>query len=473
MELATGLRAAVYLRISDDQAGLGLGVTRQLGACRELCGRHGWTVVEVFDDNDHSAYQRKTVRPRYRAMLDAVKQGEVDVIVAWHPDRLIRQSRELVEFIDLVNDTGISVETVQAGHYDLSTPTGRMNARIVGAVAEHESEHKSERIKAKLEQNRAHGKHHGGSRPYGWNEDRRTLNPTEAEVVRYATEQVLAGIPIRALTRDLNGRGHTTATGRQWRHVTTRDMVLRHRNAGILTYRPDPEGPTTEIGTGDWEPIVSLIDFRQVEAILRNPARVTNPGKSGKVHLLSSVAKCGVCGGGIVVGRGRAYKGVSKAIYRCKSMKHVSRDQENLDRFVTKLIIARMREADIGELMAEAKSRTREARALTVQIQALENRMADAASAFAQGAITMSQLTQINAEIRPKVDQLRSESVEPDRNRVLGELVAAEDPWIAWAKMTPDQQKAAVALLLTIEVMPMTRPSPIFNPDDIRVTWRQ
>src|SRR4051812_2192253 len=105
-------RAVIYTRISADHAGEQLGVQRQEADCRALCEQRGWTVTEVFCDNDASAFDRRKVRPRYQAMLESVRRHGVDVIVAWHPDRLHRQTRELVGFIDTVNDAEVRVETV-------------------------------------------------------------------------------------------------------------------------------------------------------------------------------------------------------------------------------------------------------------------------------------------------------------------------------------------------------------------------
>src|SRR5262245_34843096 len=139
-------RAAIYTRISSDPNDTQLGVRRQEADCREHCRQRGWTVGAVFTDNDTSAYSGKP-RKHYDEMLLALKAGEVDAVVAWHPDRLHRAPKELEAFIDLIDATGAAVATVKAGDYDLTTPTGRMTARIVGAVARHESEHKSTRIR--------------------------------------------------------------------------------------------------------------------------------------------------------------------------------------------------------------------------------------------------------------------------------------------------------------------------------------
>ena len=56
----TANRAAIYVRISQDQNGERLGVTRQLDDCLALADRLGWEVVARFDDNDISAFNGST-----------------------------------------------------------------------------------------------------------------------------------------------------------------------------------------------------------------------------------------------------------------------------------------------------------------------------------------------------------------------------------------------------------------------------
>ncbi len=147
----TRRRAALYCRISQDRKHDNLGVARQERACRKLAAARGWEVGGVFVDDDKSAFSGKR-RAGYEAMVEAVKAGEVDAIVAWAPDRLTRQPRELEDLIDLLDAHRVEVATHLAGDYDLSTSGGRITARVVGVVARHESETKSERAKLKTDE---------------------------------------------------------------------------------------------------------------------------------------------------------------------------------------------------------------------------------------------------------------------------------------------------------------------------------
>jgi site-specific DNA recombinase len=459
-----GALAGIYTRISADQNGEGLGVQRQEADARKLCEDRGWTVVEVFCDNDRSAYQRNKPRERYQDMLQAVREGRIDTIVAWHPDRLHRQLRELVPFIDLVNKHHVRVETVTAGEYDLSTPTGRMQARIVGSVAEFESEHKAERIRRKLQANAAEGKHHGGTRPYGWSEDRVSLDEAEAATVREATSRVIAGESIRSITKALNDAGHRTSTGKPWSDVLVRSMILRPRNAGLRQYLGEiAEHP------GQWEPIVPAEDFYQAQAILTNPARRTHSGRGGRVHLLSAIARCGVCDGPVVVGKGKPYKGVSKSIYRCREG-HVGRSQAPVDDFVTRVIVARLSLPDAKNLLVEP-DRVDEAQAAARRVQELQDRLNDAAEAYASGTITLTQLATISASMRSKLAEAQTAAASPSRSKMLAELVS-HNPAEVWEQLSPERRRAVVDLLVEVRIMPTRKGARVFDPESIQISWK-
>jgi len=165
------IRAGIYVRISSDRTGAGLGVARQEEDGRALCSRQGWTVYRVYVDNDVSAYSGKR-RPAWEELLADIAAGLISAVVCWHVDRLTRSPRELEEVIDLHDKRGIVLATV-TGEMDLSTPTGQMLARMLGAAARHEAEHQAERRAwAGLQKARAGLPHKAGSRRgYGYAPD--------------------------------------------------------------------------------------------------------------------------------------------------------------------------------------------------------------------------------------------------------------------------------------------------------------
>jgi len=324
--------AAIYARISSDSTGEGLGVARQEADCRALIAARGWTIADVYRDNDISAYTGKS-RPGYERLLADIAASKVSVIVTWHADRLHRSPKELERFIDLAEKAGVQVETVKAGTVDLSTASGRAVARTLGAWARFESEHKSDRIRRKLEQKATEGKPVGGMRPYGWEPDKVTPRETEAAVLREAARRILAGEPIRALVRDFNARGLYSSTGKVWTHPTLRGVLLTARHAGIREFKGE------EIGTAVWPAIIDPDQWRAMRRMLLNPARVTTPGRAGKLHLLSGIAMCGVCGSPLRVGDSNHTKA-----YRCMQKVCVSRKADLLEAAIEEIGRASCRE---------------------------------------------------------------------------------------------------------------------------------
>src|SRR5947209_3168001 len=196
-----GVRAGVYARISSDREGDNLAVGRQLKDCEALAERKGWAIVERYVDADISAYRGKA-RPQYRRMVEDIESGHIGAVVVYHADRLHRHPRELEDFIELCDRTGTKLATV-SGDVDLGTHEGQLIARIQGAVARKESDDKSRRIQRKHEELAESGRPSGGgSRPFGYEDDKMTVREDEAEIVRELTRRVLAGDSLKALERD-------------------------------------------------------------------------------------------------------------------------------------------------------------------------------------------------------------------------------------------------------------------------------
>ena len=107
------MRAAVYTRISQDATGQRAGVTRQLEDCEALADRLGWEVTHRYGDNDLSASSDGT-RPGFEAMLKAMADSEFGGVICWHPDRLLRSTKDLERLIDIANGGRVQLRTVNA-----------------------------------------------------------------------------------------------------------------------------------------------------------------------------------------------------------------------------------------------------------------------------------------------------------------------------------------------------------------------
>ncbi|MFD0585202.1 recombinase family protein [Dactylosporangium darangshiense] len=229
------MTTAVYLRISEDRLGEGLGVERQREDARALADRRGWTVRE-FVDNDISATNGK-FRPGYAALMAAVKAGEVERIVVFHTSRLWRNRRERADGIELLREARVSVVPVKGPELDMTTAYGRGMAGMIGEFDTMEVEIKSERQRREAQQRAEHGKPASGRRAFGYTADGMALVPDEAEALRGAYQRLLTGRTLTGIARDLNAAGFATTMGGTWRHNAVRLMLGNLRNAGVRTHR--------------------------------------------------------------------------------------------------------------------------------------------------------------------------------------------------------------------------------------------
>jgi site-specific DNA recombinase len=292
------MRAAIYARISSDRSGDQAGVDRQIADCAVFAETRGWTVVGHFVDNDISAFSGRQ-RPQFEALLHAVRDRQVDVIVTYHVDRLYRRLRDLVPLLDLCEKTGATVATVKAGTLDLATASGRVVASILGAVAEGESARQAERIRRQKLERALAGKPNGSMRSFGFAADG-TIVEVEAEVIRDIAARVLAGESLRSVANDLNARSVPTVKGGTWRQPSLRQMLMAARLSGQREHTPAAKGRGHSNGPivakGTWEAIISPEDTARLRQLLTDPARkTTRPGR----QLLTGLLRCGNCGEGM------------------------------------------------------------------------------------------------------------------------------------------------------------------------------
>jgi site-specific DNA recombinase len=470
MTTRSDLRAVIYCRISLDRSGKGLGVEQQERDCRALADRLGLDVREVYTDNDVSAsgYSRKT-RPEYQRMLRDLEASPA-VILAMHPDRMYRQMTELEALVKVVERLGITIHTVHGGDVDLSTASGRTTARLVGVIAQGESERMSERRKARKAAQRLAGEYHGGPRPFGFEKDGVTVRLDEAERIRQAVADLLAGRTLYSLVSEWNAAGVRTSTGARWGARQLSRVLVRARNAALI------EHDGQAIGNAVWPAIISEDELRAVRAVLRNPARKVSPGPARK-HLLSGYLKCGVCGGPMVVSYSGGVR--ARAVYRCvpgHGPGHASRTVATLDEYIAYLAIGYLSRPG-NEIPAPAEDTT----LARTRLAAITAELDDLAELVGQRKISARQMAIASEPLEAEAQKLRERIEASLMVDALGAFRGAEDPAEVWQSLDLDRRRNVIERLvasITVNPAPKGRPKgwepgqPYFDADSIEVAWR-
>jgi site-specific DNA recombinase len=265
-------------------------------------------------------------------------------VIIYHTDRLTRQMKELVDWVEFMKRYGISVHSVTGGPYDLTTPDGKFRAHVFGAAAQFRRDQQSALIKRKLELERANGRASRGATPFGWRrvkvptgDGRRTeskleLHPEQATLIRDATEQFLAGISLNEIARRWNASDIRPPRRALWTYQEVGKILSRYRDAGLLTYatkKTTPSGqeicdPDSEkiLGPAEWDAIPG-IGPEHIRAVRRvraeNATKWAPRERTRGTHLLAGIAVCGVCGTPVRSGARSAGRRDHAAIYRCRA----------------------------------------------------------------------------------------------------------------------------------------------------------
>ena len=472
------LRAAVYVRISKDRVGAGLGVARQEQDCRELAARLGASVLAVHVDNDISAYSGKP-RPGYRALIASVRAAAVDVVLCWHTDRLHRSPAELEEWITASEIHGVVVHTVKAGTIDLATPSGRLFARQLGAHARYEIEHMIDKTKREKQQAAAAGGYRGSRRPYGYEADGVTVRPGEAAIVVEVTDRILAGESLHSVARDLNSRGEPTSTGATWKPPALRDVLLRARNAGVIEHNGK------EVGAACWDPIVDPAAWRNVRRLLTAPGRGRGPRVVELKYLGSGLYECGVCNDGTTMlsaaTRSKSTGNVQVPAYRCRNGSHLTRTASYLDAFITDLVVERLSRPDASGLLVPNGDRP------GVDVGPLDARRKDANDQLdeigrdaVKLGIPLVTVAAMTAEIESNIEDLDEQISALSTHSPLAGIAGADDVRAVWDAAPVGRRKAIVRELMTVTLVKATRGRPAgwtpgasyFDPRAVLTTWK-
>lgn len=147
-----GVTAALYFRVStDDQSH-----DSQEREVRDFCARAGWTKLLEFRDTASGGAGSR--RPGLESLMQAVRAGKVDKIVAYKLDRIGRSLTHLALILEeLANNRVALICTSQSINTSDDNPIGRLQIGVLMAVAEFERAQIRERTIAGIKSARAKG----------------------------------------------------------------------------------------------------------------------------------------------------------------------------------------------------------------------------------------------------------------------------------------------------------------------------
>lgn len=467
--------AAVYARISSDQAGTALGVKRQVADCRKLAAERGWMVAEEYVDNDVSAYSGKP-RPAYARMIDDLTAGCRDAVIVYNLDRLHRRPVELEQFVDLCEAVGVRDVATVTADIDLGNDDGLFMARIFAAFAAKESGRRSARVKRKIAANAEAGLPNGGAlRPFGYRPDRLTIVEDEAVVIRTLVARFCAGESVRSLTAWLTTSQVPSVTGRPWRTTTVRGLLVSARNAGLREHNGQVVGPAT------WPAIIS--GEQRDRVLSRMAARARSGRRAPRTYLLSGMLRCGRCNN-VLFSQARHPNHPGSRTptrrYVCLSgpdhggCGRLTVVAEPVEALITQAVLTRLDSPELADALAGKVNQNAELDAVAEQLAADQARLEELAGLYADGQVTarewMTARDPIQARIRDAERRLAQAADTGPLHSVVGNAGRLRG---GWHTIGLDRRQAIVKTVLDHAVIaPGTPGARSLDINRVQPQWR-
>ncbi|MFM9651982.1 recombinase family protein [Streptomyces galilaeus] len=499
-------QVALYCRLSYAPDGSVEKVERQEADCRQLAVRMGWTVSErhVFVDNSRSAWQRTRKRPAWDQLLAAVEAGEIDAIIVYHGDRMIRQPFDLETLISLAESRGLRVAS-PSGTRDLDSPDDRFILRIEAAQACRESDNISRRVARGVKARVGKGLPGtaGGKRPYGWGveagtrvktdpesgEERRvpffdTTQPVAKEIrfIQRGIERQLAGMNQASVVRWLNSQGAVTTEGNPWTAKSWRNVVLAPRVAGLIEH----DG---SLHKAVWKGAVSVDVWEAVKALYAASAALSPYQGRERKHLLTGIGECYRCHKGAGTGcegatcvgphhtvRSKPTGGRNRKesrIYFCPQCRGIGRNLELLDAYVEGRVLRLLS----SEAFAKELNTAMEAGSgadLMTEITALEQRRdkvkADLEALADHPDVDPTLAVLSVGSFNRKIAELRGQLDVPAKLRRLVDLTGIGQQ--EWRSRPIDVRSTVVRDLFRVIILPTSWRGPGFDPSSVRLERR-
>ncbi len=145
MEEQKKVIAGLYPRVStEDQSRFGHSLDEQEDRLKKLCEFKDYEIYKVYREEGVSA--KDTNRPKFKEMIQDMKDGKINKIVVYKLDRLTRSIQDLENICKMLEEYNCDLESV-AEEINTGNANGKFFIRMLTILAQLEIERTSERTK--------------------------------------------------------------------------------------------------------------------------------------------------------------------------------------------------------------------------------------------------------------------------------------------------------------------------------------
>jgi len=145
------LRAALYIRCSTADQNTSL----QRKELTAFARARGWEIIRVFEDK--ASGKSTEGRPQFKAVLEAARKRQIDLLVTWKLDRAFRSLRDCMNTLHELAALGVEFCSMNDNGIDMTTPQGKLLLSLLASFAEFERGLIVQRVRAGLREARRKG----------------------------------------------------------------------------------------------------------------------------------------------------------------------------------------------------------------------------------------------------------------------------------------------------------------------------
>ncbi|MDD5068112.1 MAG: recombinase family protein, partial [Candidatus Pacebacteria bacterium] len=287
-----------------------MSIEAQLFELREFASRERIEIVKVFTE----AKSAKTPgREEFAKMLAYIETSKVPLgILAWHPDRLARNSVDGGKIIYLVDINRIASLRFPQFWFE-PTPQGKFMLQVAFGQSKYFSDNLVENVKRGIRQKIRRGEWLTLA-PMGYVNNYKTHNiepdPVKSRVIKRAFEEYATGThTLLTLADFLAEHDVVQKKGTPLAKVSVVKMLGNRAYLGFIKHRG-------EWHNGNFEPILSPTLFEAVQKVF-NKRKKPRKQKQLLPFAFTGFLKCGECGCAITAQYSTNRYGVKYGYYRC------------------------------------------------------------------------------------------------------------------------------------------------------------
>ena len=289
MEEQKKVIAGLYPRVStEDQSRFGHSLDEQEDRLKKLCEFKDYEIYKVYREEGVSA--KDTNRPKFKEMIQDMKDGKINKIVVYKLDRLTRSIQDLENICKMLEEYNCDLESV-AEEINAGNANGKFFIRMLTILAQLEIERTSERTKFGLIGAAKKG-HISGQPALGYTKKDKSkkivIDELESDVVKRIFSMYLEGSSVCHICDIFN---EENVLNKHWA-TTTVDKILSNKiYIGSIEH-----GKRDKKNTQIFEDVVpAIIDKTTFECVQKRKEKNLKNYKRKRTYIFMQKILCPKC----------------------------------------------------------------------------------------------------------------------------------------------------------------------------------